>query len=174
MSGRAGPSPPRSAAGPCERPLDALGTALRGRACVLGVGNRERGDDAFGPIVVERLQGRTGALCLDAGVAPENFLEEAARAKPETVLIVDAADFGGAPGELRLLDPAALTGGLSTHAASLELVAQYLAARTGATVRVAAVQGVSQRAGEPLSPPVARAAEELVERLADPRGDGAR
>jgi hydrogenase 3 maturation protease len=145
----------------------ALAEALRGRVCVLGLGNRDRGDDAAGPLLVDRLRGRVPAPCLDAGVAPENCLEQVVRERPDVVLLVDAADFGGMPGEVRLADPAEhRPGTLSTHAPSLDLVARYLRVRAGCVVRVLAIQAAVTRPGRPLSEAVRATLEGLADRLA--------
>jgi hydrogenase 3 maturation protease len=135
-----------------------LAELLRTNTLVLGVGNSLRGDDGVGPEAVRRLAGRIGAPCIDAGPAPENYLEKVARAGPDTVVIVDAADFGGRPGEVALYGADRIAaGGLSTHASSLRLVADYLAHRCGARVYLLAVQperadgvGLSDAAGAAL------------------------
>ena len=147
-------------------PETPLVEALRGRVCLLGLGNRDLGDDGAGPVLVDRLQGRTRALCLDGGVTPENVLERVARERPSVVLFADAADFGGAPGEVRLLPPQAHRNAtLSTHAPSLELAADYLRARTGAVVRVLAIQAAATRPGRALSAPVDASLDILADRL---------
>jgi hydrogenase maturation protease len=132
------------------------------------MGNRERGDDAAGPRVIEGQRAGTGGVWLDAGVAPENLLEPIVRTNPDTVLFVDAVAFGGFPGECRLMDAAALdTMAVSTHAGSLGMLSDYLVARTGARVRVLAIQPerIDTRAG--LSPAVATSVVELAELLSD-------
>lgn len=105
----------------------------RGRAVIVGVGNRGRGDDSFGPAVVAKLRGRVPAVLIDAGPCPENITSTIAQQHPETVLWVDAGQIGQPPGEWVLCEPDELAGGgLSVHAGSVALVAQYVAARTGA------------------------------------------
>lgn len=131
---------------------------LAGRVCVLGIGNRDRCDDGVGSLIAERLAGRISAPTFDAGAVPENYLEKVARLRPDTILIVDAADFGGAPGEIRVLDtntvaPAAL----STHALSLRMAAQFLKARTGARLALLAIQPADIGPGAHLSDAVSRA-----------------
>src|SRR5574342_1091615 len=44
------------------------------RVLILGVGNRLRGDDAVGPLLVEHLQGKVDIPLIDAGEVPENYL----------------------------------------------------------------------------------------------------
>ena len=149
-----------------EQPVLALRRLLAGRVCVLGVGNRTRGDDGAGSLVAERLAGRTDALVIDAGAVPENYLEKVARWCPDSILIVDAVDFGGAPGDLRLLTPQAVgPAGLSSHALSLQMGADYLKARTKARLALLAIQPADLRLRAKLSEQVAQAVEQAVEIL---------
>ncbi len=148
---------------PFARQLQRL---LSGQVCVLGVGNRYRRDDGAGSLVAERLVGRTGALSIDAGAVPENYLEKVARSHPDTILIVDAADFGGAPGHLRILDPEAVgSAGLSTHALSLQMTAEFLKSRTGARLAIVAIQPADIGLGTELSDEVSEAVRLLQETL---------
>jgi len=139
--------------------LDQLAQRLEGRICVLGIGNRQRGDDAVGSVIAERITPSRGTVVIDAGVAPENHLERAVNADPDTVLMIDAVDFGAAPGALALLDwRNAKEGGLSTHALSLRMLGVYLDARTHANLEVLAVQPADVDVGHNLSRPVSEAA----------------
>jgi hydrogenase 3 maturation protease len=116
---------------------------------------------------MDRLRGRVPARCFDGGVSPENLLERIARERPDVVLFADAADFGGTPGEVRLLPPEAhRSGTFSTHAPSLELAADYLRERTGALVRVLAIQALTTGPGPTLSEPVNASLDILADRLA--------
>ena len=115
----------------CTEIKDALGALLTGRVCIVGVGSRGRHDDGAGPRLIEQHRPGTPGAWIDAGVAPENYLGSIARTNPDVVLIVDAVNFGGAPGECRLLDTNTTdTVVLSTHALSLKMLADYLSART--------------------------------------------
>lgn len=137
-----------------------------GRVCVLGVGNRYRRDDGAGSLVAEYLVGRTDARSIDAGEVPENYLEQVAQSHPDTVLILDAFDFGGAPGDLRILDPDRVgASGLSTHALSLRMTAEYLSIRTRARLVFLAIQPADIGFGTELSENVSRAVELLKETL---------
>ncbi len=139
---------------------------LAGRVCLLGVGHRYRGDDAAGSLVAEQLEGQTAALSIDAGEVPENYLEKVARSRPDTILIIDAVDFGGAPGELRVLEPEALvSSGPSTHGLSLQTTADFLKARTQAQLAVLAIQPAEIALGTELSAAVSRAVRILKETL---------
>ena len=101
------------------------------------------------------MKSRIRVPCLDVGSTPENYLEIIVQAAPDTVLFVDAADFGGKTGDIRLVDPALDTGaGLSTHALSLGMATDYLVARGVGRVLLLAIQPQSLNLGDPLSPAV--------------------
>lgn len=139
---------------------------LEGRVCVLGVGNRYRRDDGAGSLVAEQLDGRTNARAIDAGAVPENYLEQVTRSNPDTVLILDAMDFGGAPGDLRIFDPEVVgSSGLSTHGLSLQITADYLKARTQARLVLLAIQPADIGLGTELSEEVSLAVHLLKETL---------
>ena len=111
--------------------------------CVLGVGNRLRGDDGAGPLLCDRLARGFGGVTIDAGIAPENHLERVVAAARGLVLVVDATDLGISPGEIRILAPGALVAaGVSTHACSPRLLVDYLEARRARppVVRLIAIQ----------------------------------
>jgi hydrogenase 3 maturation protease len=75
---------------------------------IVGVGNRLKGDDFAGSLVLKKLksklvQGR-GLLLLDAEAAPENFTEEVRAFGPDAVVFVDSALMGYSPGTVKLVD----------------------------------------------------------------------
>jgi len=120
---------------------------LDGRICLLGIGNRYWRDDGAGSVLAEALQAIAGR-------------------NPDRILFIDATDFGGAPGQVRLLFPDNVApSGLSTHAGSLKMLAEYLQARTGAQVALLAIQPADTAAGESLSPEVSNTVKILLEKL---------
>ena len=122
------------------------------------MGNRQRGDDGAGPRVIDAKDPSAGGFWLDAGMAPENFLEPIVRERPDTILIVDAVAFGGDPGECRLIDPKKMEmASMSTHASSLDTLCLYLANRTGAQIKVLGIQPDRVDSTCRLSPPVEEA-----------------
>ncbi|MCK9604702.1 MAG: hydrogenase maturation protease, partial [Candidatus Omnitrophica bacterium] len=108
--------------------LEKIQARLKGKVMILGIGNTMRSDDGAGSILAARLKDKVPPEVIDAGAAPENYLEKVIQKKPDTVVIFDAADFGGKPGELRILEAEDLkTANLfSTHNASISLVTNYL------------------------------------------------
>jgi len=72
---------------------------------VVTVGNEMMGDDAVGPLLacmIERAPLENWDL-INGGNAPENYLWRIREMKPEEVLVVDAAEMGLAPGEIRFI-----------------------------------------------------------------------
>ena len=66
---------------------------LRGKTVIVGMGNPLRGDDGFGPALIERLRGKVSATCIDAGIAPENYVGRIVKETPDTILLVDVASW---------------------------------------------------------------------------------
>ncbi len=167
VRGNAAPAPDEASL-PCD-----LAGRIEKPVVVIGVGSEMRGDDAFGVLAARELAGMLGDAAadvevLEGGVAPENLAERAARNSPRTVVLIDAADFDGQPGELKLLDPEDLGWSLGggTHAPSLELLASYLKERCGARTIMLAAQPASTEFGTDISPALEAAASRAAEAIA--------
>ena len=74
---------------------------------MLAVGNSMMGDDAAGPMLFDLMEANPvdGWIAVNGGSAPENVVHQVRALKPERLLIVDAADIGLNPGEIRIIDP---------------------------------------------------------------------
>jgi hydrogenase 3 maturation protease len=143
-----------------------LDTFIDGNVCLMGIGNRHWHDDGVGSYIAEALESCPGFDAVDAGFIPENYLEVIADKHPDTILMVDATDFGGEPGQARLLYPDKVAySGVSTHAGSLRMLAEYMQARTKAHVALLAIQPADTTAGESLSPVVSDTFKDLLETL---------
>ena len=137
-----------------------------GKLVVVGIGNTLRGDDGAGSLVADRLRARHPDVVFDAAQAPENYLAPIRRADPGVVVLVDAADFGGSPGEVRTATTEDVEGSMmGTHAAPLSMFMRILKEDTGADVALLAIQAVTTELGEGLSGDVAEAVDDLVSRL---------
>jgi len=129
---------------------------------VIGIGNRDRGDDALGPLVVDALRDRlpttVSAVEHSGEVAGLVDLIGGAGA----VYLIDAAVMGLEPGSSREFDAStsplpALGGAFSSHALGLSEAIELARALDAlpSVCRVFAVEAISFEAGEGLSPPVA-------------------
>ena len=146
------------------------------RTVVLGVGNRMRGDDAVGCLVCDELKEFAGAVVFDGELAPENYIIPILDFGPSRVMIVDACDFGGKPGEFRLFsreDIDRLAGGLvSTHTLPLTMTAAMLDQQLDAEIVLLGIQPAAIEFGAGLSEPVSAALPRLVQSIRDWVGAG--
>jgi len=143
-----------------------LEECLQRRPVLMGIGSRWQGDDAAGPAVIARVAGRIQATCIDAGDAPERHLGEARGAGSDTILLLDAVDFGGSPGEITILRAEELPARVgTTHNPSLGLLMRYLEAESGAQVLLLGIQPASIGFGKPISAPVLASVEALARML---------
>ena len=96
----------------------------------VGLGNDLRGDDLAGLVFIDTLKTKivfSKSKFIIAGKNPENYLHEILESNPDVVVFIDAADWGGEPGEISLLEPDSLANiDFSTHAYSIKLVEQFL------------------------------------------------
>ena len=142
------------------------------RLVVVGVGNELRGDDGLGPAVARALQEELEpTLCgraLDCGEVPENYLGPIVAAQPETIVLCDAVDFGAEPGAVRVLELGEdVPIPISTHNASLGLLAKVLRSESGAEVLLLGIQPAGTQFGAPLSEAVRRSVVEVVDGLVE-------
>ena len=98
------------------------------KTVVLCVGNRDGGDDAVGPFIADLLHDYESdeLICIDAGIAPENFTGVVKQYQPDRLIIVDAIEMGIQPGEIRRV-PSNRIGvmHMSTHGIPLSVLVKY-------------------------------------------------
>ncbi len=140
------------------------------KSAVIGIGNTLMSDDGVGVKVLELLEDlpdHVGVVELaTGGMTLLHHLEGL-----EEAVLVDAVDFGGRPGEIRLFKPDEVdtvkTVGYSLH--DLDMIKVLELARRMDTlpgrVVIAAIQPVSLQMGEGLSREVKKALPELARRI---------
>jgi hydrogenase maturation protease len=151
---------------------------LQGRVCLMGLGNVEYGDDAFGVRLAEKLkpevrtpksEGNPSQVIL-CGTTPERFIGRVTDEGFDHVVFLDAVEFGGASGSVVLLDSdemAARFPQISTHKISLGLLARQVESNGQTRAWLLGVQPESLRQGEQLSPTVQATLELLLGLLRD-------
>ena len=136
---------------------------------ILGVGNELRGDDAAGVLVVQKLLKKKekleNVLILEGAQAPENFTSVIRRFSPHFILIIDAGDFGAAPGTITLIEPDEALGGMGTHGISMGDYLHYLQLETGSKTAILAIQAAGNEFGNPVCPPVRKAVQQAANDL---------
>jgi hydrogenase 3 maturation protease len=114
------------------------------RGMIIGIGNEMRGDDGIGMVVAEALKAFLPYPVILAGEVPENYLDIIRSYGPDWILLVDAVDFGGDPGDTILIrfndeagEPPVV---LSTHRPSLRILRAYIKKEVGAELFLLGIQ----------------------------------
>jgi len=132
------------------------------RTLVIGVGNPLRRDDGVGIQVVRALAEKPlpdGVEAIDAGTGGLDLLFDLEEA--DRVVLVDAAEMGQAPGEVRVFDAAILDGKTEVRFTSLhgfgvaEVVALGRAVGVEPRMTIVGIQPADVSPGEGLSPALA-------------------
>ena len=136
------------------------------RILLLGVGNRLRGDDAVGPLLVERLQGQVDIPLLDTGDVPENYLGPIEDSGAEIVLIVDAVEMGANVGDTAIFDVEHVQDmSVSTHTANLGLLFKVIPPERRPQVIMLGIQPGNIELGQNLTASVHETLERLTKML---------
>lgn len=136
---------------------------------IIGIGNSLKGDDGVGPYIVSSLKSQVPSLetqLIDAGTVPENYIQTIIDKNPENIIIIDAIDFGGNPGDIKWfkrINSANIS--ISTHNMPPELFIDLITRETGAEVTVIAIQPKGLKFNTPLSTEIKKSADRLVEEL---------
>ena len=139
---------------------------IKGVVTIIGIGNIMRGDDGFGPKLIESLKKKkTKANLFDCGTVPENYIFPILTTSCDTVILVDVADLKTEPGKMKVLALGELSGaGLSTHNSSIRLFTDLLmTGKDDLNIFAVTVQPKTIAFGENMSPIVL----DSVERLTD-------
>jgi hydrogenase maturation protease len=143
-----------------------LGECLKGRACLMGLGNTDYGDDGLGVRLAERLAAAGVPDVIVAGTMPERFIDSAISSDYDYLIFLDAVEFGASPGSAVFLDAeemAARFPQISTHKISLGLMAKLVEEKGKTEAHLLGVQPESLRSTGELS----QAARNTVDILAD-------
>ena len=136
---------------------------------LLGVGNKSNGDDGIGVYVARKFKHKDW-IAIDCATVPENYIGKIVRYKPKKVVIIDAADMGLKPGEIRRI-PKEKVGkaSFSTHSIPLSLFISHLKELTGADITLIGIQPKSLYGK--MSKEVKEAAEKVIEYIKEERID---
>jgi hydrogenase 3 maturation protease len=139
-----------------------------GGSVILTVGNSMMGDDAAGPKLADMLMRNpvAGWDIIDGGAAPENEVQRVRALRPARVLVVDAAEMGLDPGEIRLVDESIIAAQcfMTTHTLPLTFLIEALR-DFAEDVQLLAIQPSLVAFGFPMSEPVSDAVARIHQHL---------
>jgi hydrogenase maturation protease HycI len=131
---------------------------------IVAVGNSFRTDDGVGPYIAEALKQISNLKLINAGYTPENSIEDIISLAPQRILIFDAADWGGKPGEVRIIPEANIPQTtLSTHAIPLNVITAIISQSIQTAIFFIGIQTKSVCLGEGLSGEIKKTADQIVE-----------
>lgn len=149
--------------------FNTLNTLRGSPTVILTIGNSLKGDDGAGPAVYQNLAQTTiNARLIDAGTVPENYIGPIVKAALPNLVIVDAVDFGGSSGQIKLFSTEQLASvALSTHVLSPNLFIDMIRAQLDVDVFFVGIQPAQTNLGQSLSPAVSEAVKQLCDMLAE-------
>ena len=153
-----------------EQFVEKLTEILTPSSVIVCVGNTLRGDDGAGMAIGVRIQDNVPWKVYCTETVPENFLMKIVDCAPESVVLIDALDFGAAAGTMRLFEDRDITGqGPSTHGpaplAFLDVLKQMHPCRCVVLGIQPEQTSFQQKLSDPVSAGVDQAAQ-IFERLA--------
>ncbi len=145
--------------------LNHLKSHLKGKVVILGIGNTLRSDDGAGSILAARIKDRVPYIVYDAGSSPENYLGKIVKDRPDTVVIIDAADFKARPGEFNVIEAGdfATVNLFSTHNTSIALTINYLQNNFKADIIILVIQPKTIMFSDNLSQEIGQTVDRLVD-----------
>ncbi len=130
---------------------------------IICVGNTLRFDDAVGPYIASNIHETENLRVFDAAYNPEDIIDDVIAVEPDKIIIIDAADFRGRPGEAKIIEEDKIPEStLSTHTISLKVIYDILASDTKARIKFLGIQPKQVNYGEGLSPEVQSTADEII------------
>jgi hydrogenase maturation protease len=149
--------------------FDQLRECLRGRHCLIGLGNTDYGDDGFGVRLAEQLFESGVSDVVVAGANPERYISCAAEGV-DNLVFLDAVEFGSEPGSVVVLNAEEMTTRfpqISTHKISLGLLAKCAESNGITKAWLLGVQPESIRQGQALTPTIEKTLATLCDLLCD-------
>lgn len=147
-----------------------LGRSEVRRVVLVGIGSPIRHDDVVGLRVLEFLEGKTpeSVLLLRTETVPENYTGTIRDFAPTHVLLIDAAHFGGKPGQGKVIPTKVIANiSVSTHSLPLNIFIDYIKKSICENVVLLGIQGVNINLGEGLTPEVDDGARVIADILSD-------
>ena len=135
------------------------------KVVLVGVGETLRGDDGVGIKIIELLEEvpMDNVVLLNTGPVPEAFTGKVVEHRPTHVLLLDAANFQGKPGDVKLIKSSKIGGQtISTHSLPLTIFISYIEKMLGSKVLLLGVQPESIEFFTEMSPDVEKAAQEIA------------
>lgn len=148
---------------------------LHVKTLVIGIGNRHRGDDAIGPLVVDAIRGAlpSGSQAIETTVTDGDIADLALRWRADQdVIVIDACRSGRPPGTIQAVDGLTTTiptgpDPVSSHGIGLAEAIELarVLGRLPQSLAIFAIEAGTLDHCAPVSEPVSAAITEVVEKI---------
>ena len=136
------------------------------KKAILGLGEELKADDGVGKYIVDELKKRKSKHLILYSSVPENAFTKLRNKGIGELTIIDAADFSGRPGEIRIVSDFKETIRLSTHSTSISKMVDYMKKSIGIKhVTIVLIQAKSLEFGEKMSPEIKQAGDMVIDLL---------
>ncbi len=138
---------------------------------IISLGNPIKSDDNIGNLVLDKLKQQTekqnkdnNTVFIRAETTPENFFYKAAQLQPNIIYIIDAVDFSGSFGEVKLFDFKDITTLpiTTTHNTPITMLSGFV---NKSIIKLIAIQPKSLDVGEELSEELKEKFENIYEKI---------
>ncbi|MFC1755655.1 hydrogenase 3 maturation endopeptidase HyCI [Thermoproteota archaeon] len=118
----------------------------------VGIGNPLRGDDGFGPELINRIEGKIKADCINAEMTPENYIGKIVKAGADVVILIDAVSMDEAPATIKLISEDQIPEyGFSTHNMSPKLMIENIKSQISTFIVMIGIQPQKLEFGDSIS-----------------------
>ena len=144
-----------------------LNLTFNEKTLIITIGNNLRSDDRVALYIADNIKALPFYITLlNAEDKPENIIDPAVEIMPKKIIIIDAANFGDLPGEIRLIPYELIPDStLSTHTFPLKIIIKILEEDTKSKVYFLGIQIENAELGETISNKVKESADEIIEYL---------
>lgn len=123
---------------------------------MLAIGNELRGDDGLGPLFAKKFsqiaENSSDVIVIDGGTVPENFTGSLRKEKPTHVILIDAVEMNGAPGEIKFIEKEKISQfNVSTHAMPISFLIKYLETTSSFEIILLGIQPKNMVLGEEIT-----------------------
>ncbi|HSO26167.1 MAG TPA: hydrogenase maturation peptidase HycI [Methanobacteriaceae archaeon] len=134
---------------------------------MLAIGNELRGDDGLGPLFAKKISQITNdssnVVVIDGGTVPENFTGSLRNEKPTHVILIDAVEMNGNPGDIEFIEKERISQfNVSTHAMPISFLIKYLETTSSFKIILIGIQPKKMVLGEEVTLEVENSLNDLV------------
>jgi hydrogenase 3 maturation protease len=134
------------------------------KTVIVCIGNTLKGDDGAAVELYHKLAGKIKAELIDAGTVPENYIQRIIKTRPQTIVLIDAVDFGATAGQIKVFEPEQIPEiAASTHVMSLRFFSDILKRESNSRIFLVGIQPKQLDLAKPLSDSVLQTVTELAE-----------